>query len=1138
MIGSALSLAECVQVPGRFRRSTQLEKDFAAASPGGGYILTSTARDTLRRIVDSLKSGNTSRAWTLTGPYGVGKSAFAVFLTQLFCGSAEQRANAIQQVEDVDKPLAARLRELNFFEGLGPAFLPVLATARRAPASKCVAESMVAVAGTTRNPKIASSVKSLSELLKANSNGQVWDTRQVVSALQSLSQAAGASGYQGVLIVIDELGKLFEYAARYPQKSDVFLLQEVAEQAARNGVPVVFVGLLHQSFEDYGLHLDLATRREWAKIQGRFEDVPFLEPPEQIIRIIARAIEWTTTAANLFPTKYTGRLASNASMVGVQPPGMPGTDFVAAATAAYPLHPVTLVALPYVFRRFAQNERSLFSYLSSLEPYGFQEFLKTHEQNCEQPPIVRLADLFDYFTRSFGGGLYRHPHALRWLEAADVLERRDHLSKLQREIVKTVGVLNALGEFSHLQATEDLISFAVADSVVLTDEVREAISLLKDASILTYRKFNRTYRIWEGSDVDIEERIAEGERKVRQGLNLAQSVRKHLPPKPLVARRHSYETGALRYFSVEYVDAPDGIGAHLQPAPGASGGLFVCLAESPAVAERFRELALGLGERLNLVFAIPQLIGELRAVVTELGALRWAWDNTPELRDDRVARREMALRISEADQLLQRSVAGLLDPRDEPIGSGCLWIHAGGLRDDVTSPVGVSQFLSKVCDELYNKSPRILNELIVRRNLSSAAAAARRNLIERMLSNSTDEALGIKGFPPERSMYESVLRVTGLHRQDKDGGWGFHDPGNRSSSKIAGLWGRLTDEIFKRQPEPVPIVQVCDILQSPPYGVLAGLHPVLICAFMLAHPSETTLYKEGTFLPEPQIADFEILTRRPELFAIAGSQIAGGRALVVERLAKGLKVEPATVPVVRALYRMVKALPEYTWNTRKLPDKTLAFRDAFLKAKSPEQFLFVLLPEALGISPISDHRSGRESAEQFFVAMNDSLQNLARATPEMLKHSRDVLLQACGLHRGEENWSKLRTMAVAMEPALTDPHLLTFVRRVVQAGTGTAAVESVLALVANRPPMNWNDTDYERFPDAAAALGGAFREAATSKRYLRSAEIELMALSSKERRQLQRLEDGIRGYLSRNTKDVSARVVNLAVTRLLGKVEQ
>lgn len=69
---------------------------------------------------------------------------------------------------------------------------------------------------------------------------------------------------------------------------------------------------------------------------------------------------------------------------------------------------------------------------------------------------------------------------------------------------------------------------------------------------------------------------------------------------------------------------------------------------------------------------------------------------------------------------------------------------------------------------------------------------------------------------------------------------------------------------------------------------------------MLAHPNETTLYKEGTFLPEPHIADFEILMRRPELFAVTGSQIAGARALVIERLAKGLKVDPATVPVVRA----------------------------------------------------------------------------------------------------------------------------------------------------------------------------------------------------------------------------------------------
>ncbi len=187
---------------------------------------------------------------------------------------------------------------------------------------------------------------------------------------------------------------------------------------------------------------------------------------------------------------------------------MQASEFVATASAAYPLHPVTLIAFPFVFRRFAQNERSLFSYLSSLEPYGFQEYIKTHALTGNKPPWIRLGDLFDYFTRSMGAGFYRHPHALRWMEAADILERKDSLSPLQRDVVKTVGILNALGEFCHLKATKDVVSLAVSDTLKPNAELHAALTSHINASIITFRKFNKTYRIWEGRDVDIEERIA------------------------------------------------------------------------------------------------------------------------------------------------------------------------------------------------------------------------------------------------------------------------------------------------------------------------------------------------------------------------------------------------------------------------------------------------------------------------------------------------------------------------------------------------------------------------------------------------------------------------------------------------------
>lgn len=1126
-------LSDYFDVARHFRRSANVEKDFRDGSQNGDYILTPTALDSLRRLTDGLSPSSSSRAWTITGPYGVGKSSFALFMTRVFCATDASGVRARELLRQRDPELAAALTKLKLGSRFKRGFLPILLTARKVSAPHCIAEGIVSALARESSKALNSLGRKVGATITFDTNGSSFDTKRVIAALESTALSARNEGYQGVLLIIDELGKLFEHAARYPQRGDVYVLQEIGEYVARSkAIPTLVVGLLHQSFEEYGHLLDVGTRREWSKIQGRFSDIPFLEPPDQVVRMIGAAIRRTEMTLPKDLNLTVDRVISTALKIGVMPPGMTREEFRKSAFAAYPLHPMALVAIPYIFRRFGQNERSLFSYLSSAESFAFQEFLRTHQMSSGAPQYIRLADLFDYFSNNFGLGLYRQPQAIRWLEAADVLERKKNLGTTHQDLVKTVGVLNALGQFSHLTASAEFISFALSDTLVPPKAIEIALSDLSKASILTHRSYNDTYRIWEGSDVDLEERIAEGKRRTGQNRGLADGVRRYVVKRPMVARRHSFDTGALRMFDVVYVDSLNSLEDSLAKKTEMDGVVVVCLSESNSLSEQFQNRAKALEGFENIVIAVPQQIGELRGVIAELAALRWVWENTPELRDDRVARREVSLRITEAEQLLLRDLAGLTDPRPAPIGSGCLWFY-GGHRQKVSSLAEVSQLLSTILDLVYNKAPKIRNELIVRRTLSTAAAAARRNLIEAMLKSESKPLLGIEGFPPERSIYQSVLHATGIHRMRDDGTWHFSAPSKSATHNIAPSWRHVCEFVFDRQPEPIPLDVLFSELAGPPWGILDGLHPILLCAFMMVYPNETTLYKEQVFLPEISIADFELMLRRPELFAIAGSRVSGSRALVVERIATGLKVQSATVPVVRALFRTVKALPDFAWNTHQLSPETLAIRDAFNNAKSPERLLFVDLPSALGIPGFSARLSKDGEIDKFFQCLNRSLQEWAAAFPRVLEHVREELLRACGAPKGENGWNLLRQQAVRLENRITEPQLLSVVRRIAQASAGLTGVESVCALIVSRHPSSWSDVEVEGFSDSVRPIGELFREALNSLRNQGSLASGLDELNADDRKRAEKMVRHLQQQLDNVGRRESPTVIRAALSELM-----
>jgi hypothetical protein len=1046
-------------VASRYYRSVRLEHDLTDAGSLDGYIVTPQVRQVVQRLEEGLRAEATERAWTITGPYGSGKSACALFLSHLLAEVRESGGVAQALLAKHDPPLAERLGRTLARQRL----LPVGLTLRRAPLALGVLEGLRRAAARLPVP----TASALLAEIDADPHAAL-DSRAVVRRLVALRDAAIAAGYHGLLLTLDELGKALEYAAR-SAGDDIYLLQEMAEVAARSGpAPVIVVGILHQAFEGYGERLDPVARREWAKIQGRFSDIAFLEPPEQQMRLAAAAVAAQSPQADAWHPPLAA-VARALVASGHAPADFSADEFAALATQAAPLHPTVLAALPHLFRRLAQNERSLFAYLQSGEPFGLAEHLRARPTE-----LVRLPDLYDYVAANLGGGLARHTAARRWLEAVDALERAPDLPPLEVAVLKAVGVLGILGDTPAVRPTATLLALALADRLE-SAEVEAALAALRARSLVVFRRYSQTYRIWEGSDVDVEAQVEEGRRRTGGQPGLAAALERFLPARPLVARRHSHQTGALRAFAVRYLDAPVDP-AQLDPPAGVDGVVACAVPATPDAADRFVAWAAEpeVAALPHLLIVVPAEIGGLRSAADELRALRWAWEQTPELRDDRVARRELGERIAAVERVLADGAAALFDPRPAPLGGGARWF-AGGAAVPVRTPAEVAALLSRVMDALYPATPRIWSELLNRRVLSSAAAAARRTLVERMLTQADRPLLGIEGYPPERSMYASLLAAGGLHRQ-VEGGWRIGPPPPDDPAGLGPAWAAMEAAIYGAGERPLPVNELFAQLAAPPYGVLPGVLPVLLTACLVAHADEISLYREGSLTPEPASADLAVLMRRPELFAVAGGRVAGERAALVQRLARGLGVAPATLPIVRDLLRRARALPEHAWRTRRLPPPTLALRAALERARSPERLLFEEIPVALGQAPFAaDAAPDADRIGRFFDALNGALAAWIAVGPATTTAARDALLAACGHAPGEAGWAALRAEARALDPERLPAAVAPFVRRLRDGGEAAAALEGVLALVATRPPRAWTDADADRFPAQAAEMGERYR---------------------------------------------------------------
>lgn len=1035
MTAIAARLADAVTIRGRFHRSVNLSADRRDEVRRRDYLVTPTVRELTARILRELQTPGGTRAWSLTGPYGSGKSAFALFLSDVLTEIMPGREEALVLRQEAQLPPTP--------------FVPIMLVGQRAPLRPAILRAL-ADGITPVDDKLARRIRKAAGGANADSD--------VIALVREAAERAGASGrHGGLLIIIDEFGKFLEQMALHPESEDLLLLQTLAELAARSPVPIVLMTILHQGFGEYLRATDEARRVEWQKVQGRFLDIAFQEPAEQLLKLVGLAIERIPDLdARYVPPMLAAARAEALAEARQRVP------LEALLPGCAPLDAVAALLLWPLFRsKLAQNERSLFSFLSGTEPYGFRDFLESTVVDGSLP-FFRVEQLYDYVVGALGAGALLGDRARQWAEIDGALARiGPDAPSSAPAIVKAVGLLGLYGRAVGLRADTATLGLALdAD-----EAARDAIAYLERSKILVFRRHEGAYAVWQGSDIDLDAEFERAYQASGRG-GVAARLRGVLALRPVVARAHYVRTGTLRYFVVDVIDGEPGQleAAIGQPTAQADGAIVYVLTdgiqEREALLARARELTAAPGRGLRIV-ALPRPVAGLERALRDVEAWRTVIDNVGALEGDAVARREVQARLHAAQGALEAAIGrifGLPGQPFDPMASD--WVQSGE-RHHPGTVRAFQEWVSQLCDLTFHEAPIHRNELLNRHHLSSAAAAARRTLLEAMITHPGEEQLGLDGAPAEVTMYESLLRGGGFHRQ-REQGWGFGSP----DEPWKPVWEQVESFLARTREGRKPIEALYDELRRPPLGLREGPLPVVLCLALLAHGDDVALYEEGVFVPELRIEVLERLLRQSQAFeiqqyALSDEQLAAFRA-VAGALA-GLDVAETTpeasslIEVARPLVLLVATLNQFARQTRRWISPTaVAVRETLRRAKDPHQLLFVDLPTAVD----GEERAPGAIGER----LHHALAELQGAYQRLLESLDVQFREVFGLYGiDEEVREALRRRAAPLEGHAADPALAGFVREAARLDRRDWRETLGRVVIGGTPTTHWRDADVVTF---------------------------------------------------------------------------
>lgn len=883
------ALKDLLEIDRQFQTAVNLRLDREDEKKLAAYLPTSSSVQVLSRYLRSILDKKGGNASLLIGPYGKGKSHLLLVLL----AALEQRfpdaiARTAQRVEEVDPECGALLRRAasgkpylsvlltDTGENLNAAFLIALQEALERSGFKELAPdsyytealrtlkrwktefpdtyerfsvliSREGWSGQELEERLRGHKRDAMELFKrlypsltAGCTFQPLLQTEAVRVYQEvLRQLCGKHGYGGIYIVFDEFGKYIEGHNPPGFSLDMKVLQDMCELAnTAEGEELYITFVAHKSLKEYGGRLPEEVRNAFRGVEGRLREYLFVVSVRNsfdLIRSVLRkkpAFERAYREGML--SKYAGELTEKAFELAVFHTRFSREEYEeTVASGCFPLTPVAAVLLLSLCEKIAQNERTVFTFLSNEEPGSV--FSRVSEGGKSGELYLGADCIYDYFSPVLRQLMDMPEVHNEWLKAEYALRRIQgtETEETDARIVKSMAMLNIAGSREELPADCRCIGLAAGIS---GEECRRGMERLKERQLVLWRSKLGIFGFRNNVGIDLEEELARIIDKQPARLPLAELLEKHSELEYVLPKVYNQSFFMTRYFQYVYMEPKAffhiGEPEYLFEESFADGKLIALIRTEPADSgEMLRETAEWKDERLAAV--VPaRPFGQL-ALLRRILAVKELLDSPEFLEDNKVLEQELCL--YREDLLFELNAE--LEQDYLPQNGGCE-VYWGGKRYTFSSERGFNSFLSGICGSYYNFSPKINHELLNIRNVAGQYLKARNRVVEQILSGGELRAYE-KGTSPEALVYRTALLRTGVIANEKF----TADPG--SSRILEEIRCFMTAGASERR----CFGGLYDRLQGKEYGVRKGVLPLFLALELMAVAGTPVLYLNTKEVP-------------------------------------------------------------------------------------------------------------------------------------------------------------------------------------------------------------------------------------------------------------------------------------------------